>query len=306
MPRFHADELVVDSDIVRRLVEEAFPQHSGRALEAAESSGSSNYLFRLGDDLAVRLPRQPGGGATIDKEARWLPLVASQVSCAVPEVIGIGEPGFGYSERWAITRWLPGTRVRPPEQGRTGASGEFARDLAEFVRELRAMEVPSTAADDALTWYRGLTLDALDSDFRELTMECRGLDLALDLDEATRVWDRAVTASVSADAPVGWYHGDLLAENLLVDEAGRLAAVLDFGGLAIGRATVDLVVAWEVLDVTGCREFRRALDVSDAEWTASRGWALLIALMTFPYYGTSMPRRCAERLSMAQAAIAGV
>ena len=166
------------------------------------------------------------------------------------------------------------------------------------------MEIPREAADDeTLEWYRGLPLASLDTDFREAAAECRPLDVAIDIDEALRVWDRAVEASFAADATVGWYHGDLLAENLLLNDAGRLAAVLDFGGLAIGNPTVDLIVAWEVLDEEERREFRRALDVDDATWTASRGWALLIAMVTFPYYGATMPRRCTDRLAMAQAAI---
>ena len=50
---------------------------------------------------------------------------------------------------------------------------------------------------------------------------------------------------------------------------------------------------------------RQALDVDDATWVASRGWALLIALVTLPYYGATMPGRCADRLAMAHAALAG-
>ena len=102
-----------------------------------------------------------------------------------------------------------------------------------------------------------------------------------------------------------WLHGDLLVENLLLDDAGDLAAVLDFGGLAVGNPTVDLIVAWEALDADGRQVFKRALDVDDATWTASRGWALFITLMTLPYYGSSMPARCADRLAMADAAING-
>jgi len=65
------------------------------------------------------------------------------------------------------------------------------------------------------------------------------------------------------------------------------------------------VVAWEALDVGGRRVFRRELGVDDAAWTVSRGWALLIAMMTFPYYGRSMPGRCADRMVMARAALIG-
>ena len=256
--------------------------------------------------MLVRLPRQPGGGATIDKETRWLPFVDSRITFAVPRVLGIGEPARGYSERWAITQWLDGASATPPQAGSVNSSpAGLAQDLAQFVTELRAMEVPpEAAADEGLEWYRGLPLASLDADFRDAAADCRLLDLAINIDDALLVWDRAVEASLAADATVGWYHGDLLAENLLLNDAGRLAAVLDFGGLAIGNPTVDLIVAWEVLDEEGRREFRRALDVDDATWTASKGWALLIAMMTFPYYGETMPRRCTDRLAMAQAAIA--
>ncbi|WP_164519732.1 aminoglycoside phosphotransferase family protein [Nocardioides ferulae] len=305
MSPFHDDELSIDVSLARRLVDRAFPEYTGHELTPARDSGSSNALFRLGDDLLVRMPRQPGGGETIDKEARWLPFVGSHVTASVPTILGVGEPDLGYPERWAITRWLDGASATPPVPGvGTHAPLGFARGLARFVMELRAMSVPPEAADDeTLRWYRGRPLGTLDDDFREAAAECRKLDLTIDIDEALRVWDRAVAASPAADERNCWFHGDLLAENLLVDDAGRLAGVLDFGGLGIGNPTVDLIVAWEVLDEEGRREFRRALDVDDATWTASRGWALLIALITFPYYGASMPRRCADRLAMAQAVI---
>ena len=167
------------------------------------------------------------------------------------------------------------------------------------------MEEPRRAYDAALSSYRGLPLSELDGDFREAAAACRSLEVGVDVDEALRVWDQAVDASLAAEPIIGWYHGDLLLENLLLDDHGRLAAVLDFGGLAIGHATVDLAVAWEALDADSRGLFRTALDVDDATWTTSRGWALLIAMITFPYYGTTMPARCADRVAMVHAAIAG-
>ncbi|MGN6301790.1 MAG: phosphotransferase [Angustibacter sp.] len=299
----HADELSVDLALVRRLVDAASPAWAGLGLTAAGSSGSSNALFRLGDDLVVRLPRQPGGGTTIAKEAAWLPLVTRSVDAAVPEVVHLGEPGFGYPEQWAVTRWRPGRRAAVPASG-APTTERLAEDLARFIGQLRAMEVPSGATTDPeLSWYRGRPLHELDSDLREAAAACRALDVGLDVDDALAVWDVAVEASRGVERPTAWYHGDLLAENLLLDGSGRLAAVLDFGGLALGDPTVDLVVAWEALDESGRRVLRQALGVDDDAWAISRGWAVLIALITFPYYGTSMPGRCADRLFMARAAI---
>ena len=306
VPRLHCDELVIEASLVRRLVDDAFPALRECALRPLSESGSSNALFRLGSDKLVRLPRQPGGGASIEKEARWLPFVASRVAVAVPEVIGTGDPGLGYPETWAITGWLEGGVPKPSSAG-AGAGGSVAlgRDLGRFLTELRAMEIPTHAeTDDSLAWYRGEPLASFDADFRLAVEQCRDLAHDLDLDDALSVWDRAVAASTTAEPQRSWFHGDLLAENLLVDPSGRLAAVLDFGGLAVGDPTVDLVVAWEVLDGEGRTAFREELHVDDASWTASRGWALFIAMMTLDYYGATMPRRTADRMVLAHAAIA--
>ena len=271
-------------------------------------SGSSNVLFRLGDSLLVRLPRQAGGGASVDKEVAWLPYVSRFVTTAVPTVVHVGEPALSYPERWAITSWVPGARPPRPGAGfRHHDTVALAEGMAEFLSELQGMNVPAGAADDpALSWYRGLPLSDLDADYREAAATCRAVGVDLDIDAALHVWDRAVEASAMVGSTVGWYHGDLLRENLLLTDSGGLAAVLDFGGLGIGNPTVDLVVAWDALDSAGRQVLRAALDLDDAEWMASRGWALFIAMITFPYYGSTMPERCSERLVLAEAALAGL
>ena len=96
---------------------------------------------------------------------------------------------------------------------------------------------------------------------------CRAFsDLDLDLDAALLVWEEAMTLPDADQASTPrWYHGDLLAENLLVCD-GRLTAVLDFGGLAVGDPTVDLVVAWEVLEASSREVFRRAVEADEESW----------------------------------------
>jgi hypothetical protein len=80
--------------------------------------------------------------------------------------------------------------------------------------------------------------------------------------------------------------------------------LLDFGGLAFGDPTVDLIVAWEVLDAGAREVFRRAVGSDDETWLLGRAWALSIAVMTFPYYWDSMPKRCHSRLAMARSVLA--
>lgn len=227
--RLHADELVVDEALVRALVAEQLPDRKGDEVRGLPVSGSSNALFRVGDELLVRLPRQPGGSATILKEARWLPYLSQALSVAVPEIVTVGEPGHGYPERWLVVRWIP--REHPTRATFTGrtAQDQLARDLAGLLLALRELEIPSAGRDEpALQGYRGGLLTAIDADIRGYAEQCRDIPgLDLDVDAVLRVWDDAISEGThSPSRGLHWLHGDLLAENILARD-GRLAAVLD-------------------------------------------------------------------------------
>jgi len=303
--RMHDDEIDVDDDLVRSLLGTLSPSYAVLPLRRLDRTGSTNALFRLGDDLLVRVPRQPDRSGTIDKEARWLPYVARGLPVPVPDVVAVGDPAVGYPERWSVVRWLDGEVPVHPRPGEA-ARHDLARDLAAVVTALRDLPVPAEARTDAaLHWYRCDPLEDMDADLRRLLRECRdvpGLDV--DLEACARLWDDALAAE---PAPTGlrWLHADLLGENLLVRD-GRLSAVLDFGGLGVGDPTVDLVVAWDLLDDEARRTFRRRVDVDDATWLRGRAWALALSVMAFPYYWWSMPDRCAARLQMLGAVLAEV
>jgi aminoglycoside phosphotransferase (APT) family kinase protein len=299
----HEDEIAIDLATVRALVGRELPDLADAPLEPLNTTGSDNALFRLGADLLVRLPRRPGSSATIVKEARWLPHVSAALPVAVPQIVAVGEPGFGYPERWSVVRWIDG---QPPDVPPRAETAELARDLAGVVSALGELAVPDAAfADPALRWYRGAPLPQLNQETRQRLAACRELPgLDLDLDACERMWEATMASPEPGDVrPPHWLHGDLLAENLLVRD-GRLTAVLDFGALTVGDPTVDLAGAWEVLDPTGRDIFRSALDVDELTWLRARGWALALAVMTFPYYWRSMPGRCAARLAMARAVLA--
>lgn len=300
----HQDEIEIGPTLVRGLVDRTFPELADRPLTPLASSGSTNAMFRLGRDLLVRLPRQPGGSAAIDKEARWLPYLTGALPVATPVVVAVGEPGPEYPERWSIMTWLDGEPPGVPVDD--AAQHRFALDLAGVVRALRRTPVPSRAlADPALGSYRSEPLVALDPTVQGYLAQCHDLPgLDLDLAACRRVWDAAMTVPGADRAgPPRWLHGDLFAENLLVRK-GRLGAVLDFGGLAVGDPTVDLAGAWELLGPPARQVFRAAVDADDATWSRGRAWALAVALMTFPYYWRTMPARCASRLVMARAVLA--
>jgi aminoglycoside phosphotransferase (APT) family kinase protein len=306
-PVLHVDELAIDHVLVRQLVDRTLPQCTALPIERLDASGSSNALFRLGKEFLVRLPRQPGGSETIKKEQRWLPIVAPLLPVRVPEIVALGEPDFGYPECWSVVRWLPGEAPRPAPRGssETSRARDLAVDLAHLVRAFRTIPVPAEAADNQrLRWYRGEPLASLDDEIRRNIEACRTIpDLRLDLDSVLGIWRESIELrGATASSAPHWYHGDLFAENLLVSQ-GRLSGVLDFGGLGVGDPTVDLLPAWEVLDPLAREDFRAVVGVADDTWRIGRAWALAIAVLTFPYYWTSMPERCASRAAIAQSVI---
>jgi len=303
----HDNEIPIQTSLVRKLVSAQFPHYADLPLSRLSESGSSNVLFRLGDDLLVRLPRQPGGGSDIAKEQRWIPEVTRHLQVAVPEIVAIGEPAYSYTERWSIVRWLDGEipNVYEPGESPVIQRSKIAADLADAILALRSIAVSKAAATDpSLRWYRGSCLKDFDAQFRIYIAQCRLIkDMDLDLDDALAVWQSALTVpGAAAAAPDCWYHGDLVAENLLVVD-GRLSSILDFGGLAIGDPTIDLHGAWELFDAPAREVFRTQLKATEAEWLLGRAWALATSLGCLHYYWDTMPRRRRHRLAMVKSVL---
>jgi aminoglycoside phosphotransferase (APT) family kinase protein len=303
----HPDEIPIDADLVRGLVGRAMPAYADMPVRRLASSGSTNALFRLGDELLLRLPRQPGGSTSISKEAKWLPVLGPLLPVAVPVVVAVFEPDRDYPERWSVVRWMEGEHpeVVDPETSVGPRRQELAHNLATVLNAMRQAEVSMEAVNDPqLQSYRGEPLATMDQATRENIKRCRSLDdFDLDLDAAEQVWAEAMKLPGAASPTMPrWYHGDLAAENLLVHD-GALAAVLDFGGLSIGDPTVDLIVAWEVLDLPARELFRTQVAVDDVTWLRGRAWALSITLMIW-YYWTTMPERRASRMAVGRNVLA--
>jgi aminoglycoside phosphotransferase (APT) family kinase protein len=283
------------------------PAYADAPVRRLVSSGSTNALFRLGEELLVRLPRQPGGSKAISKEAKWLPVLGPLLPVPVPQVVAVFDPDCGYPERWSVVRWIDGAHpvVVDPDTLVDPRREELAKNLATFLDALRQVEIPTVAVNNPdLQSYRGEPLATMDQGTRENIERCRSLgDFDFDLDAAEQMWVEAMKLPGAAERTTPrWYHSDLAAENLLVRD-GALTAVLDFGGLSVGDPTVDLVVAWEVLDPPAREMFRRQIGVDEASWLRGRAWALSLTLMIW-YYWTTMPQRRARCMAVGRNVLA--
>ena len=262
--------MLIDEALVGALVAEQLPAGAHLPVRAVLPGGWDNRTFRLGDDLAARLPSAEGYVAAVAKEQRWLPLLAPQLPLPVPEPVAAGRPGAGYPWPWSVNRWLSGVpaRLGVPDPHR------FAVDLAGFLAALRAADATDGPAAGPHSFFRGGDLAVYEAEARAAIIGLDDRDLAA---WASRLLDRALATRWTR--PPVWVHGDVADGNLLVS-AGRLSAGIDFGSSAVGDPAGDLVIAWTSFDRATAEVFRDAVGLDDATWDRAAGWALWKALIT--------------------------
>lgn len=278
--KMHTDELDIDAALVSRLIRGQFPQWAGLPIRRADSSGTENAIYRLGEDLSVRLPRRPAASQLerLEKEHRWLPRLAALLPLAIPVPLGRGRPAEGYPLPWSVHRWLEGETATVE----CTDLGYAATALADFVAALQKIDATGGPLPGAHNSRRGVPLATRDRATREAIEALRG---TIGARAAIEAWEAALRAPEYRGPPV-WIHGDLQPGNLLTED-GRVSAVIDFGCLGVGDPACDMLVAWELLDGETRGLFRDALDADDATWARGRGWALSAALIRIPYYQTT-------------------
>ncbi len=272
----HADEVPTDAALVRRLLAAQFPQWAALPITPVLSAGTDNALYRLGDDLAVRMPRIHWAIGQVAKEQRWLPQLAPHLPLAIPVPLAAGAPGEGYPWQWSICRWLPGENAA---RARFTDPCQAAIELAQFVVALQRLDAANGPPPGDHNSWRGEPLARRDQATRTAIAALGDL---IDAAAVTAAWEADLHAP-AWDGPPIWIHGDLAGGNLLAVQ-GELSAVIDFGCLGVGDPACDLIVAWNLFDGAARGAYRAALAVDDAAWARGRGWALTNALIALPYY----------------------
>ena len=270
-PKMHADEVDVDESLVRGLLAGEFPEWSALPIEPVPFFGTDNAIYRLGLDMSVRLPRREQSVAPLEKELRWLPMLAPLIPLAIPRPLAVGNRD-DHLRNHGFIREAGGWRLSPAYDVNPNLNKADHALTDTMVREIKGVlalgpregwEVPIIRTEAV----RGEGVDELGE---------------IDVDAVTAEWDAALAAPEWTGRPV-WLHGDLDARNLLVND-GRLYGVIDWGALAVGDPACDVMVAWKMLSADTRESFRTALAVDDATWARSRGWAVSQAVMALAYY----------------------
>jgi aminoglycoside phosphotransferase (APT) family kinase protein len=267
-----AAEVEVTTDLVHDLLAEQHPDLAGLPLRVV-ATGWDNVLLRLGDGLAVRVPRRRAAAVLVEHEQRWLPVLAPRLGVPVPVPVRVGRPSLRFGWSWSVVAWWPGRTAAsvPPAARRAVAPA-----LADLLVRLHT-PAPVSAPHNPV---RGVPLASRDPAVRERLASGSVPEPA----RVGRLWDAALATPPWTGPPL-WLHGDLHPANLLLTADGRLAAVLDFGDLTAGDPATDLATAWLTLDTAGRAAFRAHLLHADpsgpasdpATWARARGWALCLA-----------------------------
>ena len=265
-----AAEVEIGEDLVRSLLVEQHPDLADRRLTPV-AEGWDNVIYRLGDDLVVRLPRRQLGADLVANEHRWLPDLAPRLPIPIAAPIRTGAASGDYPWAWSICPWFDGEVAA---DAALAAPQVEARRLGEFVAAFHT-EAPIDAPANPL---RGRPMSYLRSRIPE-SIERSGT-----LVDRGRVAKRGAELLDVDDwgGPPLWLHGDLHSANVVVRD-GSITAVLDLGDLTSGDPACDLAIAWMLFGERERELFRTAagsrFPIDDATWQRGEAWALHFALL---------------------------
>lgn len=277
--------------LVASLLREQAPHLSDLHVRPSRTSGSSNWVYRLGEALAVRLPRSDAYVADLANELRWLPALAPHLPVPVPDVVLEGAPSAAFPRPWAVVSWLPGELPLALDAAQQGL---LAESLGEFLQHLHRVRTDGAAAGPEHRGYRcgEPVTDVIDG---WADRAAAALADVFDPSSVREAWRRLREVPPASGQPA-WVHTDLSVENLLVHQDGALAGVIDFGGVGVGDRSVDLLYAWSTFEAPARETLRRTSEADDATWRRARAWAFVgPGLLTIATYRHTMPTR-AQRL----------
>jgi aminoglycoside phosphotransferase (APT) family kinase protein len=267
------DPAVKKADITAVLVSELiaaqFPQWAHLPVSPADIDGWDNATFRLGADMSVRLPSAEAYVKQVDKEHRWLPVLAPSLPLPIPQPLAKGVPSRGFPRPWSVYRWIDGETA---EAGHIDSLTQFAKDLTDFLTALYQVDPTGGPPPGEHNFFRGGPPVTYAGETKEALAALQG---HIDTELASEVWQAALDATWQG-VPV-WFHGDAQPGNLLVRN-GRLSAVIDFGTSGVGDPACDTAIAWTFLSGESRRVFKAGLPFDPATWARGRGWAIWKAM----------------------------
>lgn len=265
-------EVSITADLVRELIRSQAPKWADEKISYV-ATGWDNEVYKLGNDLIIRLPRRELGDTIGQKERQWLPKLVAETGLDITAEIFHGAPTATYPFTFSVTRYVPGQSAATVDRR---LRDHYVSQLADFFSKLhRPASEPMP-----ISRYRGCPLLTLDEKTREQIALLPSRQQA----SASMVWQEAVNAPEYSDQPV-WLHGDPHPHNTIGRFAQgqfQLSSLVDFGDLCSGDPASDLGMAWLHFSAAGIGEFMTKYGARHRSsfWLRARGWALRFAMLT--------------------------
>jgi aminoglycoside phosphotransferase (APT) family kinase protein len=252
-----------------KLIIEQFPRFSHLHIATVEYDGHDNRTFHLGNEMLIRLPSAESYALKVPKEQKWLPILQQHISLPIPQPIAMGQPSETYPWHWSIYKWLDGKSINMLDIDDLDLEC-IAVQLAQFLKELYKIDISD--ANELLpgqhNWWRGDHISVYDVQARTQIIRLNNI---INAEESFKLMDRAMSAKWSRD-PV-WMHGDIAVGNILIQD-GKVAGIIDFGGMGIGDPACDLGIAYTLLKGESRKIFQSQLTLDPDTWTRAKAWVL--------------------------------
>jgi len=270
--------LNINVQLVKKLIAAQFPHWAHLEVRPVEIDGNDNRTFHLGNEMSVRLPSHQRYANHVVVEHEWLLKLSKDLPLPIPVPVGKGKPSKEYPWPWTVNNWIPG-EIASCE--RTLDCVDFAKDLANFLNALQAIDSTNAPVPGRDNFFRGGKLSVYNNETRE---NIDALSDVIDTDVATMIWDAALEERW--DRPSVWVHGDIAVGNLLL-QGGKLSAVIDFGQLAAGDPSCDTAIAWTLFSGSSRETFKAELKLEESTLIRGRGWALWKTLLNLRKHSDS-------------------
>lgn len=279
MPHQWSAELEVTETLAAELIAEQFPQLAPVRC-AAFGVGWDNVALLVNGEYVFRFPRRQLGADLNEVEFKLMPTIALPLPVSAATLIGAATPKFKWS--FGGYQMIPGQtacRANLSEAQRIN----LAEPLAKFLRALHSI-------DTEFARTHGAGPDPLGRfDFPRRLNQARE---QLAYVREHRLFDQVDALLAIVDAtPTDFHprqdvlvHGDLYARHLIVNDAGKLSGVIDWGDVHLGDPIVDIAIALTVLPPSGRPIFRQYYgEISNLTWRMARFHAIRHTACVVPY-----------------------
>ncbi|MET7036791.1 aminoglycoside phosphotransferase family protein [Elizabethkingia miricola] len=262
--------------IVENLIKEQCSQLKNLPLGSVNASGSDNFIFRVGDDLLIRLPRHENSELQLKKEIKWLPLFSEILLIPIPQAHFLGKPSSDFLFQWGIFSWIDGNIYNPLLFEHID---NIVDTMVNFIHSLWKVDPLNGPEWGEHNNFRGQPLAERDEQTKEAI---KSLPDSYDQVILISLWNTACSTDTH-NKPYVWIHGDLHWGNILTKN-DNISGIIDFGSLGLGDPAVDIMCAWILFSPEKRRLFKQKINVDTSTWTRAMGWALSFATIALPYY----------------------